>query len=653
MIQVNDHIQRRLAELPALPGVYIMRNALGKIIYIGKAKVLKNRVRSYFDGSDHAGHRAATLMLPFIRDIEWIITESESEALILEANLIRKHTPKYNVLLKDDKHFPYLAFSVNEAFPRLFLSRAVRKDGCQYYGPYMSSRMVAQLQDIAARLFQIRECRLNLPLAKPQRPCLNYHIGRCCAPCAGLVTEEEYHRQVQQVQMMLNGKRDDLIAEWEREMQAASERLDFEMAMKKRDAIQALKATGIHQKTDVTDASLCLDVLSLRRNGTMAAAVIFEYRNGVLCGRRHYRLECKLEENETEIFCQMLMQWYMDVEFIPGEIATDVVLADVAEERNLLESALAEKARHKVVVSNPQRGEKLGFLKLAGANADMILVEMRAEVQKYSEIDGSVFELQKVLGLKKTPFRIECVDISHLSGTNTVASLVAFKNGRPDKSNYRKFIIKTVTGVDDFASMREVMTRRIRRLEDEGIPMPDLWVCDGGKGQVDATMQILKELGHDEDLPLIGLAKRLEEIVFPDDRPSIVLHRTNPALKLLQNARDEAHRFAITYQRSKRKKDLEVEWLKMPGVGHETRVKILSKYKSAEAFMEAPLEDVVELLGKVRGGRLREEVAAYCAGAGIGSDASADDASAVENANGASGVVANGCAEGDLDVISE
>jgi excinuclease ABC subunit C len=587
-----------------------MRNAQGKIIYIGKAKVLKNRVRSYFDGSDHSGHRAATLMLPFIRDIEWIITESEAEALILEANLVRKHTPKYNVELKDDKHFPYLAFSVHEPFPRLFLSRAVRKDGCQYYGPYMGSRMIAQLQDIAARLFQIRECSLKLPLAKPARPCLNYHIGRCNAPCAGLVTPEEYRKSVEQTQMLLNGKRDDLIALWEREMLEASERLDFETAKKRRDAIQALKVTGIHQKTDVTDANLCMDVLSLRRNGSMAAAVIFEYRNGVLCGRRHYRLDCKLEENETEILQQMVLQWYMDVDFVPGEIATDVPLPDDAES---LMQALSTRAGHKVTLTNPQRGEKLGFLKLAGANADMILVEMRAEIQKYSEIDGSVFELQRVLGLKKTPFRIECVDISHLSGTNTVASLVAFKNGRPDKANYRKFIIKTVEGVDDFASMREVMTRRIRRLEEEGTPMPDLWVCDGGKGQVDATMQILKELGHDQDLPLIGLAKRLEEIVFPDDRKSIVLHRTSPALKLLQNARDEAHRFAITYQRSKRKKDLEVEWLKIPGVGHETRIKILSKYKSAEAFMQAPLEDIIDLLGKVRGSRLREQVAKYVA----------------------------------------
>ena len=610
MISVNEHIQRRLTELPDRPGVYIMKNAQGKIIYIGKAKVLKNRVRSYFDGSEHNGHRAATLMLPYIRDIEWIITESEQEALILEANLIRKHTPKYNVLLKDATHFPYLAFSVKEPFPRLSLSRSVKKDGRQYYGPYMSSRYIDKLIDIAARLFKIRECSMELPAKHPVRPCLNYHIGRCSAPCAGLITQEEYAKDVANARLMLEGKRDDLIDKWQREMEEASERLDFETAMKKRDAIQALQASGTRQKTDTSDPNLSLDVVTLRRNGDMAAAVILEYRKGVLMGRRHYRLECKLEDDETEIFRQMVLPWYMEAPLIPAEIATDIVLP---EDRKELEAALSKQAGRKVSFSTPQRGEKLGFLKLAGANADMILVEMRAEVQKYSEIDQSVFELQKVLGLKKTPFRIECVDISHLSGTNTVASLVAFKNGRPDKANYRKFIIKTVEGVDDFASMREVMTRRIRRLENEGVPMPDLWVCDGGKGQVDATMQILKELGHDQDLPLIGLAKRLEEIVFPDDRKSIVLHRTSPALKLLQNARDEAHRFAITYQRSKRKKDLEVEWLKMPGVGHETRVKILSKYRSPEAFMAAPIEDIEILLGKVRGNNLRDQVAKYCA----------------------------------------
>lgn len=411
MISVNEHIQRRLTELPDRPGVYIMKNAQGKIIYIGKAKVLKNRVRSYFDGSEHNGHRAATLMLPYIRDIEWIITESEEEALILEANLIRKNTPKYNVLLKDDKHFPYLAFSVKEPFPRLSMTRSVKKDSRQYYGPYMSTRMTDKLIDLAARLFHIRECTMELPLKKPARPCLNYHIGRCSGPCAGLITPEEYGKDVAKARLLLEGKRDDLIGVWQREMEEASANLDFETAMKKRDAIQALQSTGTQQKTDISDPNLSLDVLTLRRNGSMAAAVIFEYRAGVLMGRRHYRLECKLEDDETEIFRQMILPWYMDVPLIPAEIATDIPLP---EDKEQLQAALSKQAGRKVSFNNPQRGEKVGFLRLAGANADMILVEMRSEVQKYSEIDQSVFELQKVLGLKKTPFRIECVDISQI-----------------------------------------------------------------------------------------------------------------------------------------------------------------------------------------------------------------------------------------------
>ena len=360
MLQFGEHIERRLAELPALPGVYIMKNAQGKIIYIGKAKVLKNRVRSYFDGSDHTGHRAATLMLPHIRDIEWIITESEEEALILEANLIRKHTPKYNVLLKDDKHFPYLAFSVKEPFPRLFLTRSVHKDDNQYYGPFMGSRMIDQLTDLSARLFHIRECKLKLPLAKPQRPCLNYHIGRCDAPCAGLISEEAYHEKVEQARLLLEGKREDLLETWQREMEEASENLDFETASKKRDAIQALQATGVHQKTDTSDPRLSLDILTLRRNGSMAAAVILEYRAGVLMGRRHYKLECKLEDDETEILRQMLLPWYMDAPLIPAEIVTDIALPEDAE---LLADALSGKAGRKVKFTNPQRGEKVGFLK--------------------------------------------------------------------------------------------------------------------------------------------------------------------------------------------------------------------------------------------------------------------------------------------------
>ena len=603
----SEAIQKRLSELPMRPGVYLMKNAEGKVIYVGKAKALSRRVRSYFDGKPKPGHRAAMLMLPHIRDIEWIVTDTEAEAFILEANMIRKHRPVYNVRLKDDKHYPYIAVDMKDPFPRLFLSRrASSRYRC--FGPFPSSKAFRTLVDISARLFKMRECKLEFPLSKSQRPCLNYHIGRCLAPCAGLCSRDEYAEHVNEMVRILEGKRNDLLSKWTREMEEASRNLDFETAARKRDAIEALQATNTNQKVDTTDTTLQLDVIAVRRNGNLATAVIFEYRKGVIFGRRHYELECDKEQDESEILCEMLSTWYENGETVPNEIAVSDPIPE--EDRVQIEAELSERTTHKVSIGVPQRGERVQFVKLALANAEMLLVEAKSEVKHFDEVEQGVFDLQRELGLSRTPFRIECVDISHLAGTHTVASLVAFRNGRPDKGNYRKFIIKTVSGVDDFASMREVLTRRITRLEREGKPMPDLFVCDGGKGQVDATFEILKSLGH-ADLPLIGLAKRLEEIVFPDDRSSIVLHRTSAALKLLQNARDEAHRFAITYQRSKRKEDLRVAWLDIPGVGDETRIRILSKYRSREDFLRAPVEDIQLLLGKNRGLSIREKIAAY------------------------------------------
>lgn len=607
MPMFSEAIQKRLSELPMRPGVYLMKNAEGKVIYVGKAKALSRRVRSYFDGKPKPGHRAAMLMLPHIRDIEWIVTDTEAEAFILEANMIRKHRPVYNVRLKDDKHYPYIAVDMKDPFPRLFLSRrASSRYRC--FGPFPSSKAFRTLVDISARLFKMRECKLEFPLSKSQRPCLNYHIGRCLAPCAGLCSRDEYAEHVNEMVRILEGKRNDLLSKWTREMEEASRNLDFETAARKRDAIEALQATNTNQKVDTTDTTLKLDVIAVRRNGNLATAVIFEYRKGVIFGRRHYELECDKEQDESEILCEMLSTWYENGETVPNEIAVSDPIPE--EDRVQIEAELSERTTHKVSIGVPQRGERVQFVKLALANAEMLLVEAKSEVKHFDEVEQGVFDLQRELGLSRTPFRIECVDISHLAGTHTVASLVAFRNGRPDKGNYRKFIIKTVSGVDDFASMREVLTRRITRLEREGKPMPDLLVCDGGKGQVDATFEILKSLGH-ADLPLIGLAKRLEEIVFPDDRPSIVLHRTSAALKLLQNARDEAHRFAITYQRSKRKEDLRVAWLDIPGVGDETRIRILSKYRSREDFLRAPVEDIQLLLGKNRGLSIREKIAAY------------------------------------------
>ena len=602
----EQRIAERLAELPARPGVYLMKNGDGKVIYVGKAKLLNRRVRSYFDGREKNGHRAATLMLPHIRDIEWILTETEAEALILEANLIRKYFPVYNVRQKDDKHYPYLMVSMNEAFPRVRVVRQVRDDGNLYFGPYLSSRAMRTLLDIIPRFFKLRECDLKLPLKTPCRPCLAWHIGRCDAPCAEKTTVADYNAQVKSAVRLLEGRRDDLLKQWEDEMREAARVLDFEKAARLRDQVQAVQATFVKHKADVSDATLSLDVVAVCRSEKLATVVILEYRNGVFSERRHFHLECNLGQDEAEILAEFLPGWYLQQTDVPPEVALEHGLD---EETDVVCEALSRQAGRKVAITVPQRGEKLGFLRLARANAEMLLVELKAQSVKYDEIDRSVFDLQKELDLPKPPFRIECFDISHLAGTQPVASMVSFRNGRSERSQYRRFRVKEAQGGDDFGSMREIVGRRLTRLLDEGKPLPDLLVIDGGKGQVDAAWAVLNSLGLAE-LPVIGLAKRLEEIVLPGPAESVLLRRTSAGLKLLQRARDEAHRFAIQYQRSRRVENLKVQWLDVPGVGETLRAKILTKYRSRADFLDAPPEDLEALLGAKRATMVREAVLA-------------------------------------------
>lgn len=592
----NESIQKRLAELPARPGVYLMKDTHGKIIYVGKAKLLDRRVRSYFDGREKAGHRAAQLMLPHIRDIEWVLCESEAEALVLEATLIRKHWPRYNVRQKDDKHFPYLMLTRNEPFPRLRVVRQVRDDGNLYFGPYLNVKAMRTLLDLVPRLFRLRECDLKLPLREPIRPCLAWHIGRCDAPCANLCTKDSYGELVQQVIRLLEGKRDDLVAQWQQEMQQLSAQFRFEDAAKLRDRIQALQATATRQKADLGEAGIDLDAVAVCRSGTLGCVVILEYRNGVLYERRHFPLECNLEQDEAAILEEFLPGWYLQEGTPPPEILMEHELEDA----RTLEDAFGARAGRRVRLATPQRGDKPGFLRLARANAEMLLVELKSREIKFDEVDSAVFDLQKELELAHTPFRLECFDISHLGGTDTVASMVSFRNGRPDRSQYRRFKVKTVEGIDDFASMREIVGRRLTRLLAEGKPLPDLLVIDGGKGQVEAAWAVVQSMGLAE-LPVIGLAKRLEEIVLPGRSETILLKRTSPALKMLQRARDEAHRFAITFQRSLRKAHLRVEWLsELPGVGPALRAKVLKYWKSKEALLREEPQKVAELLGAKR-----------------------------------------------------
>jgi len=599
--EIIAHLEQRLGDLPARPGVYLMKDGKGTIIYVGKAKLLDRRVRSYFDGREKNGHRAATLMLPHIREIEWVLCESEEEALVLEATLIKKHWPRYNVRQKDDKHFPYLMVSTREPFPRVRIVRHVRDDGNQYFGPYLNVYAMRTLLDIIPRLFHLRECDLKLPLKAPIRPCLAWHIGRCDAPCAEKCTPEQYAEQVRNACRLLEGRRDDLLNQWEEQMQVLSRELRFEEAAKLRDRIQALQATSTRQKADLSIAGINLDAVAVCRSGTLACAVILEYRKGILVERRHFPLECNLEQDEAEILAEFLPSWYLQ----EGQPPSDILLEHTLDDAEVLETAISAKAGYKVKLMQPQRGDKPGFLRLARANAEMLLVELKSREIKYDEIDQSVFSLQKELGLTHTPLRLECFDISHLGGTDTVASMVSFRNGRPERSQYRRYKVKTVEGIDDFASMREILGRRLRRLMDEGKTLPDLIVIDGGKGQVEAAWAVVNSMGL-SDVPLIGLAKRLEEIVRPGQAETLLLKRTSPALKLLQRARDEAHRFAITFQRSLRKAHLRVEWLAdLPGIGPSIRTKILTQWKTREAFLQASPEELRAVLGPQRSQSIR------------------------------------------------
>jgi len=546
-------IESRLQNLPAKPGVYLMRNSKGEIIYIGKAKFLNKRVRSYFDGREKIDHRAASLMLPHITDIEWIITETEAEALILEANLITKHQPYYNIRQKDDKHFPYLTLTIQEKFPRLKITRQTKDDKNFYFGPFVNSYYMRTLLDLVPRCFNLRECRLKFPLKMKVRPCLNFHIGRCSAPCAEMISEEDYMKNVLKAKMLLEGRSGEFLNELENEMQNASVEMRFEDAGKFRDQIQAVQSAFANQKADkANDTDLSLDVIAVCKAKELAVVVIVEYRGGILYDRRYFHLESHLEQDTPEILAEFLPRWYLKVpkEELPREIAFEISLGEETED---FEELLASMAGHKVFTNVPQRGDKLGYLRIAKANAEMLLVELQTKSAKYDEMNRSIFELQKELNLKSPPFCIECFDISHLSGTEPVASMVRFVNGYPSKSDYRRYKIKVAMGGDDYGSMREVLTRRLTRLKAENEDMPDLLVMDGGKGQVDVAFEVLKEMSL-TNIPVIGLAKRLEEIVFPGENASILLKRSNPALQLLQRARDEAHRFAVSFQRKRRKK---------------------------------------------------------------------------------------------------
>lgn len=577
----SENIREALAVLPDKPGVYLMHDKDGKVIYVGKAVVLKNRVRSYF--RNLASHTPKVrAMVAKIADIETIVTSSEVEALILECNLIKKYRPRYNIMLKDDKSYPYLKVTLNEEFPRLYVTRRQMRDGAKYYGPYADAGAMHATVKLLRSMFPLRTCRTM----NAERPCLNYHIKRCLAPCAGLVSKEEYGNMIKSVCMVLDGRTAELERDLKRRMQEAADNYAFEEAARLRDQLQAVMRLNEQQKA-VTGQDSDMDIIGFAKDMTGICIQIFFVRKGKLLGRDNFFLQDD-GESEQEVITAFVKQYYNEASYIPREIALPV-LPD-AEEQAVIEQWLAEKAQRKAELVRPQRGVKKDLLKLANDNAVKLLEERLRKGQLSLKNDvQAAEELQQALGLTNPLERMDCFDISHTQGSETVASMVVFRNGSISKKDYRRYKIVSAEGKpDDFKSMQEVVYRRYKDYED----LPSLVVIDGGKGQLSSALEVIRGLGL-HDLPVIGLAKREEEIFKEGQSESILLDRDSAALHLIQRIRDEAHRFAITYHRKLRGKRNLVSVLDhVEGIGSKRRQELWKAFKTLDEMKAASVEEL-------------------------------------------------------------
>ncbi len=577
----SENIREALAVLPDKPGVYLMHDKDGKVIYVGKAVVLKNRVRSYF--RNLASHTPKVrAMVAKIADIETIVTSSEVEALILECNLIKKYRPRYNIMLKDDKSYPYLKVTLNEEFPRLYVTRRQMRDGAKYYGPYADAGAMHATVKLLRSMFPLRTCRTM----NAERPCLNYHIKRCLAPCAGLVSKEEYGNMIKSVCMVLDGRTTELERDLKRRMQEAADNYAFEEAARLRDQLQAVMRLNEQQKA-VTGQDSDMDIIGFAKDMTGICIQIFFVRKGKLLGRDNFFLQDD-GESEQEVITAFVKQYYNEASYIPREIALPV-LPD-AEEQAVIEQWLAEKAQRKAELVRPQRGVKKDLLQLANDNAVKLLEERlrKGQLSLKNNVQAAE-ELQQALGLPNPLERMDCFDISHTQGSETVASMVVFRNGSISKKDYRRYKIVSAEGKpDDFKSMQEVVYRRYKDYED----LPSLVVIDGGKGQLSSALEVIRGLGL-HDLPVIGLAKREEEIFKEGQSESILLDRDSAALHLIQRIRDEAHRFAITYHRKLRGKRNLVSVLDhVEGIGSKRRQELWKAFKTLDEMKAASVEEL-------------------------------------------------------------
>jgi excinuclease ABC subunit C len=591
-------LAEKLKSLPTNPGCYLYKDSEGQIIYVGKAKSLRNRVRSYFQKSANHSPKTKRLVAQIV-DMEWIVTDSELEALILECNLIKKHRPKYNILLKDDKHYPYLMLTTSEPFPRLLITRQVRQDDKnRYFGPFTNSHAVGETMNLVYRLFPLVTCRKPWTNRAEQKPCLYYHMGRCPeAPCAGLADRDRYAQSVTDVALFLSGRQDRLLKDLKAKMEAAADELEFERAARIRDQIQAIAQIVERQKVVNTQGG-DQDVLAVVADELGAAVQMFFIRGGKLIGQEHFLLDgAETEGGIEEATAEFVKQYYQDASFVPGEI----LLPTQVEELEIMESWLRQKRGAKVTLAVPERGEKKKLVELAATNASLALRQLRERsAAEQSRLSGALRELAAALGMENNSLRrIEAYDNSHVQGKYAIGGMIVFEEGKPKKSEYRRFQIKTDAAGDDFAMMFEVLSRRFAQMAEGNpkfTPEPQLILIDGGKGQLSSALDAMRQFGY--AFPMIGLAKQFEQVYLPGQSEPIELPRNSQALFLLQRVRDEVHRWAIAYHRQVRGRAAKMSVLdEIPGIGPTRRRALLKFFGSVQKMRAASADELARAPG--------------------------------------------------------
>jgi excinuclease ABC subunit C len=602
---VTPELEATLKRLPDRPGVYLMKDARGDVVYVGKAQSLRHRVRSYWQKSAPVvgeGHRIRSV-IDRIADVEVTEVDSVSEALLLEANLIKRFKPRFNVRLKDDKSYPYIKVTLADDFPRVERTRKLVNDGSRYFGPYASATSVDESMNLVRRLFPFRTCTIDIRDGERalQRPCLLFHIKRCQGPCIEAISKADYRADIEQVELFLEGRQETLVKALRREMTVASDRQDYERAATHRDKIRAIERTMESQKM-AAFARTELDLVGMARQDNQAAMTLFIIRDGKMIGRDVYLLDAAREATDAEVLSSFLEQYYARATSIPREIYVPDGVTDTAD----LQTFLVEKRGGPVHLRTPMRGEKRDLMGLAGRNAAETLTREQARwLADQGKTLAALEELAAALDLPGSPFRIECYDISNFQGAESVGSMVVFEDGKPRSGEYRRFRIRTVEGPNDVASHQEVLRRRFRATksgeegseEERRWAMPDLVIVDGGKPQVSAAKQVLDELGL-HDLPLAGLAKEREELFLPGRSEPVVLPQTSSALYLVQRLRDEAHRFAITYHRTLRdRRTVRSAFDDLPGVGPKRKRELLKVFGSIKRVRDAPVEQIAAVPG--------------------------------------------------------